>query len=233
VGKKASVDSPCAVLFDVDGTLIDSTYAHTVAWWQAFRRHDVDVAMWRLHRAIGMGADQLVPHVSDTDLDVAALAESHDALYSAYWPSLRVLPGARELVRHCHDAGLATVFASSAGGREVQVLRKLLDVEDAIDYATSADDAGRSKPAPDLVQIALSKVEVDAVDAVFVGDAVWDVHACRDAGVTCVGLECGGTGAAELRDAGAVAVYRDPTDLLDHWHDSPLALVPRPDRRSR
>ncbi|MBE7187439.1 HAD family hydrolase [Jatrophihabitans endophyticus] len=211
-----------AVLFDVDGTLVDSTYPHTLAWWQAFRRADLDVPMWRLHRCIGMGPDQLVPAVTDADVDVDALAESHDAIYSTFWPSLRALPGARDLVRRCHDSGLVTVLASSAGSREVQVIRGLLDCDDALDHATSSDDADDSKPAPDLVSVAVRRAGVDAAEVVFVGDAVWDVHACVEAGVTCIGLECGGTSAAELEEAGAAAVFRDPADLLARIGSSPL-----------
>lgn len=215
-----------AVLFDVDGTLVDSTYAHTLAWWQAFRRVDIDVAMWRIHRAIGMGPDQLVPYVADADADVDALAESHDAIYSTFWPGLRALPGARELVRRCAEAGLVVVLASSAGAREVGVVRELLEIDDALDHITSADDADGSKPDPDLVGAALERAGVGAAQAVFVGDAVWDVQACAKIGVACIGLECGGTSGAELRDAGAVEVYRDPAALLASWSDSPLAAAP-------
>jgi HAD superfamily hydrolase (TIGR01509 family) len=223
-----------AVLFDVDGTLVDSTYPHTVAWWQAFRQNDLDVTMSRIHRAIGMGADQLVPEVTDgAEVDVDALADAHDALYSAYWPALRALPGARELVRRCHEAGLTTVLASSAGAREVGVLRTLLDVDDALDEATSSDDAEASKPAPDLVGVAIDKAGVAPAEAVFVGDAVWDVHACAKAGVRCIGLTCGGTSEAELAEAGAVAVYRDPADLIDHWDESPLAGPTTTERTTR
>lgn len=207
-----------AVLFDVDGTLVDSNYPHTVAWWQAFRAAGLDVPMWRIHRAIGMGADQLIPHVLDEEgeVDADAVTQSHDALYAACWPSLRALPGARDLVRRCHEAGLITVLASSAGAREVRVLRDLLDVDDALDQATTSDDADESKPAPDLVGVAVGRAAVDPTEAVFVGDSVWDVRACAQAGVACIALKCGGTSAAELRDAGAVQIYRDAADLLDH-----------------
>ena len=212
-----------AALFDVDGTLVDSTYLHAVAWWQAFRRADLDVPVWRLHRCIGMGPDQLVPAVTDADVDVDALAESHDAIYSIHWPALRLLPGAHDLVRRCHDRGLTTVLASSAGTREVQVVRDLLNADSFLDHSTSSDDAENSKPAPDLVTVAVRRAGVDPTDAVFIGDAVADVRACAEAGVACIALECGGTSAAELKDAGAVAVYRDPADLLAHFDDSVLA----------
>lgn len=215
-----------AVLFDVDGTLVDSTYLHTVSWWQAFRRAGEDVPMAHIHRAIGMGADNLVPHVLGRDVDedtLSSLADAHDAVYATYWPALRAFAGARELIRHCHDAGLTTVLASSAGADQVEVIRRLLDVDEWLDHSTSSADGDQSKPAPDLVQIALDKAGADAADAVFVGDAVPDVEACARAGVRCITLTCGGTGAEELRTAGAVEVYEDAAALLKAFGDSALA----------
>ena len=206
------------MLFDVDGTLVDTTYIHAVCWWLAFRQADLDVPMARIHRAVGMGADQLVPHVLDRDdADVEALDTAHGALYSMYWPALRLLPGARDLVHHAHREGLVTVLASSANERELEVLCRLIDAGEALDYATSSKDADDSKPAPDLVSAALDKAELDAADAVLIGDSIWDVEASAKAGVRCVGLECGGTSADELHTAGAVEVFRDPADLLANW----------------
>jgi HAD superfamily hydrolase (TIGR01509 family) len=211
------------VLFDVDGTLVDTTFLHTVCWWQAFRHQDIDAEMAIIHRSVGMGSDNLVSHVlADTpdvdpsDVDPDALSASHDALYSVYWSQLRPLPGARELVRRCHDAGLVTVLASSAKERELGVLRRVLDCDDAIDVATSSADAQTSKPAPDILQVALAKAELSAEEALFIGDAVWDVHASNKLGLACIGLECGGTSAAELLEAGAFATYADPRELLLH-----------------
>ncbi len=217
-----------AVLFDVDGTLVDSTYLHSVSWWQAFRRAGHDVTMAHIHRAIGMGADQLVPQVLDRDVDdesLESLATAHDVLYATYWPALRALPGARDLVRRVHAEGVTTVLASSAGEDEVAVVRRLLDIDEVLDHATSSADADSSKPAPDLVQVALGQAEVDADEAVFVGDAVSDVLACARAGVRCIALECGGTGAAELREAGAVEVHAGPAALLEAWDTSLLARL--------
>ncbi|MDQ1743029.1 MAG: hypothetical protein QOE23_1368 [Pseudonocardiales bacterium] len=212
------------VLFDIDGTLVDTSYLHTVSWWQAFRKESLDIPMARIHRAIGMGGDQLVHEVSDGAADdrTEELTASHDALYSAYWPALRLLPGARELVRHCHSTGLVTVLASSASSAELDVLTRVLDLDDVIDAATGSADAESSKPAPDIVLVALDKGGLQPENAVFVGDAVWDVHACAKAGLRCVGLESGGTSAAELREAGAVATYRDAGDLLARFAGSPL-----------
>jgi HAD superfamily hydrolase (TIGR01509 family) len=211
------------VLFDVDGTLIDSTFIHAVCWWQAFRQHDLDAQMAVIHRSVGMGSDKLVGNVlGDTEgLDLDALSASHDALYSAYWPQLRPLPGARELVQRCSAAGLVTVLASSAKDRELGVLREVLDCDEAIDVATSSADADDSKPAPDILEVALRKAKLSADQALFVGDAVWDVHASSKLGIACIGLESGGTSAAELLEAGAFATYSDPLDLLVHSTEHP------------
>lgn len=206
------------VLLDVDGTLIDSTFLHAVCWWQAFRQHDLDAQMAVIHRSVGMGSEKLVANVlgSTEDVDLDGLSASHDALYSAYWPQLRPLPGARELLRRCSAAGLVTVLASSAKERELGILRRVLDCDDAIDAATSSADADASKPAPDILEVALSKAKLAPEEALFIGDAVWDVHASSKLGIACIGLECGGTSAAELLEAGAFATYSDPAALLVH-----------------
>lgn len=214
------------VLFDVDGTLIDSGYVHAVCWWQAFRQRDIDVPTATIHRAVGMGGDRLVPHVLGREVEadeLTALSDAHDALFSTHWASLRRLPGARELVRRCHEAGLVTVLASSAGQPELGVLQGVLDADGMLDHTTSSEDGDSSKPDPDLVEVALQKARLDPAEALFVGDAVWDVEASARAGVRCVGLECGGTSEHELRDAGAEQVFRDPADLLERWDDSPLS----------
>jgi HAD superfamily hydrolase (TIGR01509 family) len=215
------------VLFDVDGTLVDSSYIHTVCWWQAFRQAELDAPMAVIHRAVGMGGDRLVPHVlahaqgdtghRDAEQLTSELTASHDAIYSTYWSALRTLPGAREVLRRCHESDLLAVLASSAGERELAVLRGVLDCDQWIDAATSAADADTSKPDPDLVIAALDKAGLAPHQALFVGDAVWDVEAAGRAGVRCVGLECGGTSAAELRAAGAWRTYQDPADLLRDW----------------
>jgi HAD superfamily hydrolase (TIGR01509 family) len=212
------------ILFDIDGTLVDTSYLHTVSWWHAFRQAGMDVSMARIHRAIGMGGDQLVHEVTDGAADDQAqqLITSHDALYSAHWPALRLLPGARELVLHCHQAGLVTVLASSANSAELDVLTTVLDLDDVIDAATGGADVDSSKPDPDIILVALDRAGLQPENAVFVGDAVWDVHASAKAGLRCVGLECGGTSAAELVEAGAVRTYRDPADLLARFDGSPL-----------
>jgi HAD superfamily hydrolase (TIGR01509 family) len=209
--------TPTAVLFDVDGTLVDSNYLHAVCWWEAFSQAGHDVPMTRIHRAIGMGSDQmldaLLPADRDRDGD-GEMRTSHGALYATYWSRQRPLPGAADLLRACKKRGLTVVLASSADAREFAALRAALDADDAIDEATSSADVERSKPAPDLVQVALEKARVKPDAAVFVGDTVWDVRACGMAGVSCVGLLSGGISRAELLAAGAAEVYDGPAELL-------------------
>jgi HAD superfamily hydrolase (TIGR01509 family) len=215
--------SVTAVLFDVDGTLVDSNYLHAVCWWEAFTQAGHDVPTSRIHRAIGMGSDQLLdallPEDRDRDADDAMRA-AHGALYATYWSRQRPLPGAADLLRACKKRGLRVVLASSADAREFAALRAALDADDAIDDATSSADVERSKPAPDLVQIALEKAAVPADAAVFVGDTVWDVRACQQAGVACIGLLSGGISRGELLDAGAAEVYDGPAELLAALSDS-------------
>ena len=206
-----------AVLFDVDGTLVDSNYLHAVCWWEAFTQAGHDVPTSRIHRAIGMGSDQLLDALLPRDRNRAAddaMRAAHGALYATYWARQRPLPKAAELLRACKKHGLRVVLASSADAREFAALRAALDADDAIDDATSSADVERSKPAPDLVRVALDKARVPPAAAVFVGDTTWDVAACRQAGVPCIGLLSGGISRGELLGAGAAEVYSDPAELL-------------------
>jgi HAD superfamily hydrolase (TIGR01509 family) len=215
------------VLFDVDGTLIDSVYLHTTAWWQAFRQYGHDVGSARIHRAIGMGSDKILDHLlgsgegggRDTG-DDDALRAAHDSLYATNWTSLRRLPGAQKLLETCADRGLRNVLATSASKPELGALLRCLDADAVIDTVTSADDAGESKPAPDIVEVALRRSGLDAEEVVFVGDSVWDVKAAGALSIPCIGLTSGGLCAAELLDHGAATVYADPQDLLDHLDEA-------------
>jgi HAD superfamily hydrolase (TIGR01509 family) len=207
-----------AVLFDVDGTLADTNYLHAVCWWEAFSQSKFDVPMVRIHRAIGMGSDHmldaLLPEDRDRDQD-GSMRAAHSALYATFWTRLRPLPGAPDLLRACQERGWRVVLASSADEHEFGALLAALDADDAIDDATSSGDVEQSKPAPDLVQVALDKAGVPPEAAVFVGDTVWDVQASNKAGVPCIGLLSGGIGQDELRDAGAAEIYDDPAALLE------------------
>jgi HAD superfamily hydrolase (TIGR01509 family) len=214
--------SRTGILFDVDGTLVDTTYLHTVAWWQAFRRYDHDVPMAEIHRAVGMGSDMLLQHLLGDHPD-DRVADAHDELYKPWWPELRTLPGAADLLRACAARGPEVVLASSAKDEELKALRRVLDADDVIAAATSSSSAEKSKPAPDILEAALDQSGVPADRSVFVGDSVWDVEAAGRLGIPCIGLTCGGTSAAELTGRGAVATYEDPADLLRQLADSPIA----------
>ncbi|OLB65924.1 MAG: HAD family hydrolase [Actinobacteria bacterium 13_2_20CM_2_72_6] len=214
------------ILFDVDGTLVDTTYLHAVTWWEALRQGDHDVPMSTIHHAIGMGSDKILDALlgeeRDRDED-GKVTDAHAALYSTYWDRLRPLPGAAGLLRACAAAGQQVVLASSANERELAALRRALDADDVIKLATSASDAEQSKPAPDILGVALDRAGLAAAEVVFVGDSVWDVRAAARLEIPCVGVTCGGTSAEELTRAGAVAVYRDPADLLAAFDTSPLS----------
>jgi HAD superfamily hydrolase (TIGR01509 family) len=214
-----------AALFDVDGTLVDTVYLHTVAWWEALRQHGHMVPMNAVHRSIGMGADHLLDRLLDADRDHdgdSALSAAHDTLYAQYWTRLAPLDGAADLLRACAERGWRIVLSSSASERELRVMRDAIGADDVIDAATASDDVPASKPSPDMVERALERAEVPAGHAVFVGDAVWDAEAAGRAGVRRIGLLSGGISAQELTGAGAEEIYHGPADLLARLDQSLL-----------
>lgn len=215
------------VLFDVDGTLIDSSYFHAFAWWQAFRREDMDVQISDIHRCVGMGGDKLIRQlVPDCTEELQEdLKSAHGAVFSTFWPSLRTFDAARDLLAACSDAGLAVGLASSAQERDLEVSRRLLDAGSAIDAWTSSNDAEESKPAPDILLACIEKLELKPEDVVFVGDAVWDVKAASSIGVPAIALTCGGISEGELREAGAAEVYDNPRHLLEHLEGSAIGRL--------
>lgn len=216
------------VLFDVDGTLVDSSYLHTVAWWQAFRQVGLDVPMASIHRSVGMGGDKLLdrllPPGRDKSGDASILA-AHGAVFSTFWPALRAFDGARDLLAQCYESGFAVALASSARAQDLEVLRSTLRADSYIHAATSANDAKEGKPDPDILEAALDATGLQAGDVVYVGDAVWDVYAAARLGIPTIGLTCGGTGAAELLEAGAVEIYENPRDLLTNLRDSAIGRL--------
>jgi HAD superfamily hydrolase (TIGR01509 family) len=216
------------ILFDVDGTLIDSSYIHTISWWGAFRQQGYDIPMASIHHFVGMGGDRLVdsllPAGRDKSLD-SEIMTSHAALYASHWPALRRFDGAKELLAQCHAVGLAVALASSARNQDLQVMKSTLDADAFIDAATSANDAEESKPSPDILVAALDAMGVEAADAVFVGDAVWDMKAAAALGIPAIGVTCGGISAAKLQEAGAVEVYAGPRDLLENLKASAVGRL--------
>ncbi len=223
----SSARPPGAILFDIDGTLVDSNYLHVDAWLRALQAVGHSVDAWRIHRGQGMGSSELLATLLGAAAEqVGSRAkQQHSELYQQSSRLLRAFDGARELVAAVAQRGAKVVLATSAAPDELEVLRSILDVEDTVAEITAAEDVETAKPAPDLVQVALQRAGVAADRAVFVGDTVWDVQACGKAGVACVGVLTGGISAAELTDAGAVAVYEDCCALLRGLDASPLAAV--------
>ncbi|MFB7075922.1 HAD family hydrolase [Streptomyces sp. NPDC056290] len=215
-----------AAIIDVDGTLVDSNYFHTVAWWEAFRQAGHRVPMHAVHRAVGLPSSDLVAHLLGEDRDTARDAElsaAHKTLYGQYFDRLPALPDAGRLLRRLHSEGWTVVLATSAGGAELSALRRAIDADEAIAATASADDVSEGKPAPEPVEHALELAGAPAERAVFVGDTVWDMRAGSRAGVRCVGVLCGGIPRADLEKAGADAVYDDPAHLLASLSEGPLA----------
>jgi HAD superfamily hydrolase (TIGR01509 family) len=220
-----------AVLFDVDGTLVDSNYLHIHAWQRAFAEVGIDVETWRIHRSIGMDGSTLVRSLSDDAPSETQkrLKDLHSQFYAEMAPLLRPLPGARTLLQRVADLGLKVVLATpTLGGpreTELALLRKVLDCDDLVAEVTSAADVDTAKPKPDIIQVALQRAGVSADRAVFVGDAIWDAEACRRAHVTSIGVLSGGVSQAELENAGAVLVFEDAEDLVKHIEETSIARL--------
>ena len=206
-----------AVLFDIDGTLLDSTYHHALAWQRAFHALGMPMPLWRLHRSIGMGGDRLVTEVADRSVE-----EQHGDELRSLWRKEYValkdevlpLPDAAELVHRLTRQGMQVALASSGDPEFSREAVDLLGIGDEIAALTTSDDVDSSKPAPDLVQEALSRLE-GVSQAVFVGDTPYDVDAARRARLRCVALRSGGYSTAELANSGAALVVDTPHDLLD------------------
>lgn len=220
------IDRPAGVLFDVDGTLVDTAYLHTVSWWEALRQADQEIPMAAIHRALGMGAQRLLEHLLGPERDRDAddrIRYGHDSLFAEFWDRLRPLPGAAALLRACAARGLRVVLATSADGRELGAIRAALLADDVIGGVTPVADGPMR--GPDALATALDHAGLDRTRTVFVGDSVWDVAAAGDLDLPCIGLTCGGTGRSELAGAGAAAVFDDPAALLAGLGDSPVAAL--------
>ncbi|MFJ8563620.1 HAD family hydrolase [Streptomyces sp. NPDC093514] len=215
-----------AALFDVDGTLTDTNHLHVTCWWEALRQAGHTVAMHRVHRALGLPGEDLIAHLLGDDRDKSdddTLSAAHDTLYGTYFDRLKSFDRAADLLRELDRSGWRVVLVTSASSRELEALTKAIDADDALTATASSDDVSEGKPAPDPVHHALDLAGAAAGQAVFVGDSVWDMKAAARAGVTAVGLLCGGIPRADLVEAGARAVHQDPADLLEHIDRSPLA----------
>jgi HAD superfamily hydrolase (TIGR01509 family) len=211
------------ILFDVDGTLVDTNYLHALAWSRALRDAGEWAPMNAIHRLVGMGGDQLVPRLLGHDSPDAVTARPRR--YQELVGDILAFPRAADLLRQVHYCGLAVVLATSAPHDELQTLRKTLDADDVIDGQTTADDVNQSKPAPEVFVTAMKKSCVDPRHTLVVGDSIWDVQAARAAGIGCITVETGGFSQHELSEAGSLQVYRDVAELLAQLYTSPLARL--------
>jgi len=217
-----------AVIFDVDGTLVDTVDLHASAWVEALKHFGVEVAFEDMRAQIGKGGDQILHGLLPPDMleqrrgDIEAFRA--DLFKRDYLPRARAFPGVRALFEHIRSSGQRAVLASSGKEDEVEGYKKLANIGDLIDSATSSDDAERSKPFPDIFKAALDKLApLTADEAVVVGDTPYDAEAARNAGLKTVGVLSGGFSGQALREAGCIAIYRDPEDLLRNYGSSPLA----------
>ena len=212
-----------AALLDVDGTLIDTNYQHALAWYLAFREHDITLPVWKIHRAVGMGGDQLVPALVGQEVDREKgddIRDKRSDIYEDLIEEVAPFEGAHQLVCDLLERDISVVLASSAAEEELERYLDLLDVRTLVDAWTTRDDVEQTKPEPDLVKAALEKV--DGAEAVMVGDTKWDIEAAARVGVPTVCVMTGGWSRQELQDAGAVQVYESVEELRAKLDETPL-----------
>jgi HAD superfamily hydrolase (TIGR01509 family) len=213
---------PAAIL-DIDGTLVDTNYHHAVAWFRAFRQHGATLPLYRIHRHMGMGGDQLVAALAGDEFerehgdDVRA---AEKALYLALIDEVEPLAHARELMERLCERGHEVILASSAKAEEVDHYLDLLDARELADAWTTSADVEATKPQPDLIVAAMERASAET--GVMVGDSTWDCIAAKRAGLETIGVLTGGFSPEELRDAGSVCVVEDLAELLDGLDDTPL-----------
>jgi len=204
-----------AVILDVDGTLVDTNFQHAIAWDRAFARYGVFVPLWRIHRQIGMGGEQLVRELAGDEAEERSGDDIRDAeseLYGELISEVRAIDGARELISELRRLEIAVVLASSASSDEVEHYIELLDASEKAGWTTSSD-VEETKPEPDLIEAALAKAGTR--DALMVGDTVWDIEAANRAKIRTHAVLTGGVPEADLREAGAIQVYQSVVELMD------------------
>jgi HAD superfamily hydrolase (TIGR01549 family) len=207
---------PAAAILDIDGTLVDTNYQHAIAWYRAFRDNELILPVWRIHRHIGMGGDQLVEALAGEEFEERHGDEVRDSEaehYKSLIDEVEPMDGARELIVALSESDRSVVLASSAKEEEVEHYIDLLDCRELVDDWTTSADVESTKPEPDLVHAALEKVGAD--QGVMIGDTTWDIEAAKKAGVDTLAVRTGGFGEDELRDAGAVRVFESVRELLD------------------
>jgi HAD superfamily hydrolase (TIGR01549 family) len=213
-------------ILDVDGTLVDTNYQHALAWYRAFREHGIVLPVWRAHRAIGMGGDQLVAALTDDETEQRlgdALRSLRSERFAELIGEVETIDGSRELLVELKERGHRVVLASSANADEIEHYLDLLDARQITDAWTTSEDVESTKPAPDLVAVAIDRAGAGPDErAILVGDSTWDIKAARNAGVDTLAVRTGGFGADELREAGALDVYESVDELRRRLGDTPL-----------
>ena len=215
---------PPAAILDVDGTLVDTNYQHVIAWYRAFKRHDILLPLWRIHRHIGLGGDQVVGALAGEEVERERgddIRAAEGKVYSELIDEVEPFEGARDLIETLKGRGHAVVLASSAKAEEIDHYLDLLDARELADGWTTSADVEATKPHPDLVVAAVEKA--GGGDAVMVGDTPWDCESARGAGVPTVCVLTGGFSEHELRNAGAVAVFESIARLAKQLDETPLA----------
>jgi HAD superfamily hydrolase (TIGR01509 family) len=213
-------------ILDIDGTLVDTNYHHAIAWFRAFRQHGIVLPVWRIHRHIGMGGDQLVGALTDERTEREQgddIRAAEKTLYFELIDEVETMEGSRELIEDLKRRGHTVVLASSAKEDEVEHYLDLLDARELADAWTTSADVEATKPEPDLVKAALASAGGDPDDGVMVGDTPWDIHAARNAGVGTLAVRTGGFGDDELREAGAMAVFESVAELREKLGETPLS----------
>lgn len=218
-----------AVIFDIDGTLLDSVDLHAEAWQEAFHEFGHEIEFQKIRSQIGKGGDQLLPvFLSPEELKEKgkALEEFRSSLFKEkYLRRVKPFPGVRELFKKVKGNGQRVALASSAKGDELKTFERIAGIEDLVEVETSSADAERSKPHPDIFEAALEHLgnKVSREDVIVVGDSPYDAEAAGKAGLRTVGVRCGGFPEADLRRAGCIAIFDGPEDLLRRYEESPLS----------
>jgi HAD superfamily hydrolase (TIGR01509 family) len=214
-------------ILDIDGTLVDTNYHHAIAWYRAFKQHGFVLPLWRIHRHIGMGGDQMVGALAGEGFDREQgddVRAAEGVLYMELIGEVEPLEGARKLLEDLKSNGHGVVLASSAKTQELEHYLTLLDARSLADAWTDSSDVEHTKPEPDLVLAALEKAQAEPDQAVMIGDSVWDCRAAERAGVRSLGVLTGGFGEEELREAGAAGVFASVEELRQHLADTPLRV---------
>jgi HAD superfamily hydrolase (TIGR01549 family) len=223
-GHSATETTYDVAAFDLDGTLVDSNYQHSLAWFRAFRAYDITLPIWRIHRSIGMGGDQIVAELAGDDVEKRLgedLREKWTEEFNLMIDEIVPFAGARDLLSAAQERGFRVVLASSGSAKHTDHYIDLIGARDLIDAATTSDDVQSTKPAPDLVRVAVEKVHGQR--GILIGDSTWDCQSAGKAGAKSYALRTGGFSTEELQAAGAAGVYESLTELIEDLDNTALS----------